>query len=216
MIGETSRSSASTAGFTLIELLVVLALIGLLTVALFGGLRFSARATDRSGAAIDHASQLALAYGFLQSQLSNTQPFPATADPKDQEIIFSGTPDQLDLVTTAPSRLAVGGFFQLRLTTASNNGQLRLIGEWLPLPRRASGSLETVLQPAVILEHLRSIRFAYFGATDVDDPAEWHDRWQAVSNLPKQIRVRVYFADGWQSPDLIVAPRLAEGSGTNG
>ena len=203
------------AGFTLVELLVTLALVGLLTAALFGGLRFGARATDRATTVTEHSSQLALAYGFLRAQLGNVQPFPAEADPKDQEIIFDGASDQIDAVTTAPSRLAVGGFFRLRLAAAQDGELWRLIAQWQSPPRRGEGSLETVLEPVVLLDRLRAIRFAYFGATDPADPADWHDSWQAVTILPKMIRLRVQFADGRRAPDLTVAPRLAEEPNSN-
>jgi general secretion pathway protein J len=216
MSPQYDQPQSPDAGFTLIEVLITLALLGLLSVALFGGLRFGARATDRATAVIDHASQIALAYGFLQAHLDNAQPFPATADPQNRAIIFDGTPDQMDVITTAPSSLATGGFFRLHLVAANDGGQLRLIGHWESPPRRAGGALETALPDAVLLDHLSMLRFGYFGAADPDDPSDWHDSWQAARVLPKMIRLRLEFSDGWKSPDLIVAPRLAEAPNTNG
>jgi general secretion pathway protein J len=204
------------AGFTLIEMLVALVLIGLLTAGLFGGLRFAARATDRATAATDHAAAIALAYSFLQAQLGNAQPYPATADPKDKQIIFDGGPGQIDVITTAPSRLALGGFFHLRLAAVSLRGQLHLFAEWRESPRRDDAAPETSLPPTVLLDHLREASFAFFGTTDPEVPGEWHDQWQDATTLPKMIRLRIEFADGWQAPDLIVAPRLAEEPNVNG
>jgi len=206
----------SEAGFTLLEMLVALALIGLLTAALFGGLRFAARASDRTTAATDHASELALAYGFLQAQLGNAQPYPATADPKDLDIVFDGAPDQIDLITTVPTRLIAGGFLRLHLVTAHDGGQLRLMAGWNGAPRRDDTPLPAALSAAMLLDHLKAIRFAFFGAIDPEDPSDWHDRWQGARTLPKMIRLRVEFTDGWQAPDLIVAPRLAEAPGASG
>jgi general secretion pathway protein J len=208
--------SAEYAGFTLVEMLVALVLIGLLSAALFGGLRFAARATDRATAATDHAAALALAYGFLQTQLGDAQPYPATADPKDRQIIFDGIPDQIDMITTTPARLAMGGFFHLHLTVANFRGQLRLFAEWREPPRRDAAAPETPLEPTVLLDNLRAVAFAFFGTTDPELPDEWHDKWQAVTALPKMIRLRIEFADGWQAPDLIVAPPLAKELNVNG
>jgi general secretion pathway protein J len=204
------------AGFTLVEMLVALVLIGLLSGALFGGLRFAARATDRATATTDHASAVALAYGFLQAQLGNAQPYPATADPKDRQIVFDGAPDQIDVITTAPSRLAIGGFFRLRLVAANSGGQLSLVAAWREAPRRAAAASETPLEPTVLLDNLRVVAFAFFGTTDPEVPDEWHDQWQDVTALPKMVRLRIQFADGWQAPDLVVAPRLAEKPNVNG
>jgi general secretion pathway protein J len=208
--------SPQNAGFTLIEMLVAIVLIGLLTAALFGGLRFAARASDRATAATDHAAAVALAYGFLQTQLGNAQPYPATADPKDQQIVFDGAADQLDVITTAPARLAMGGFFHLHLGAAEVQGQLHLLAEWREPPRRDDASPETPLEPTVLLDRLRTVGFAFFGTTDPQVPAEWHARWQDATVLPKMIRLRIEFTDGWRAPDLIVAPRLAEEPNTNG
>jgi general secretion pathway protein J len=214
MTHQPSRS-ARNAGFTLVEMLVALALIGLLAAGLFGGLRFAARASERATAATDHASAVALAYGFLQAQLANAQPYPATADPKDQQIVFDGEPDQIDLITTAPSRLALGGFFHLRLTTADAGRQLHLIAEWREPPRQNGAAPNTPLEPTALLDNLKTAAFAFFGTTDPELPDEWHDQWQGATALPKMIRLRIEFADGWQAPDLIVAPRLA-GEPSNG
>ena len=216
MTAKTRHLPARTAGFTLIEMLIALALIGLLTAALFGGLRFAARASDRANAAADHATDLATAYSFLQAQLGNAQPYPATADPKDQQILFDGAPDHIEVITTSPSRLAMGGFFHLHLTVVDVGGELRLIAEWREPPRKDEAPPDSVLKPSILLDHLRGVGFAFFGTTDPESPSDWHDRWQGVSALPKMIRLRVEFADGWQVPDLIVAPRLAAGAGVNG
>jgi general secretion pathway protein J len=210
------RPPAQTAGFTLIEMLIALVLIGLLTAALFGGLRFAARASDRATAAADHAADLATTYSFLQAQLGNAQPYPATADPKDQQILFDGAPDQIEVITTSPSRLAMGGFFHLHLAVIDVGGELRLLAEWREPPRQDEAPPDTVLKPSILLDHLRGVRFAFFGTTDPESPSDWHDRWQGATALPKMIRLRVEFADGWQVPDLIVAPRLAAGPGVNG
>jgi len=216
MSPPVGQATSSDAGFTLLEMLVALALIGLLTAALFGGLRFAARASDRTTATTDHASELALAYGFLQAQLGNAQPYPATADPKDQEIVFDGLPDQIDLITTVPTRLIAGGFLRLHLVGTRGGEQSRLMAGWEGAPRRDDALPPAALVSATLLDRLKAIRFAFFGALDPDDPSDWHDRWQGVRTLPKMIRLRVEFADGWQAPDLIVAPRLAEISGAGG
>ena len=216
MTGKINRPPARTAGLTLIEMLVALALIGLLTAALFGGLRFAARASDRRTTAADQVGDLATAYGFLQGQLGNAQPYPATADPKDRQILFDGTPDQIEAITTSPSHLAMGGFFHLRLGVTRTDGGLRFLAEWREPPRRDAAFSKAALTPSVLLDHLKTISFAFFGTTDFAVPATWHDRWQGATALPKMIRLRVEFTDGRQAPDLIVAPQLAAGLDING
>ncbi|MBV8775965.1 MAG: prepilin-type N-terminal cleavage/methylation domain-containing protein [Alphaproteobacteria bacterium] len=215
MMPEDAASVPREAGFTLIELLVAMALVGLLVAGLFGGLRFGARASERAGATTEHTSQLAFAYDFLHAQLGNAQPYPASADPKEPEIIFTGGPDGLELITTAPSQLALGGFFHLRLGVAGETRRLQILVRWQDPPRPDDTSGQS-LKPTVLLDRLASVRFAYFGITDPAVPAEWHDGWENARALPKMIRLRVRFADGWLAPDLILAPRLAEAVDVDG
>jgi hypothetical protein len=110
----------------------------------------------------------------------------------------------------------MGGFFHLHLAVIDVDGELRLLAEWREPPRRDEASPDTVLKPSILLDHLREVRFAFFGTTDPESPSDWHDRWQGATALPKMIRLRVEFVDGWQVPDLIVAPQLAAGTGVNG
>jgi hypothetical protein len=56
---------------------------------------------------------------------------------------------------------------------------------------------------------VQSVEFSYFGATELNRPPEWTDRWTDRNALPQLVRLRVAMGDGWRAPDLIVAPRLA-------
>jgi type II secretory pathway component PulJ len=190
-------------------MLVAIVLVGILTAALFSALRFGTHAVSAVDRALDHSGQLSLVYGFLQARLSNAQPFPASAERGQHEILFNGNPDRMEFVTTAPAQLAVGGFFVLRLEPAQDGAQTGLVTSWRGVARRRGRGVDAELPPSTLLEHIDKAQFAYFGAFSADDANEWHDRWQATDHLPSMVRLRVDFADGWHGPDLIFAPRLA-------
>ena len=72
MIGTARRAEA---GFTLLELLVSMTLLALLAIAMFGSLRFGARAWDRSEAHGAGMEQVRLVQQLLRRDLEQAYPF---------------------------------------------------------------------------------------------------------------------------------------------
>ena len=70
MTSKCPTRSRSTAGFTLVELLVAMTLIGLISVALFGGLRFGARAWEAGNERAESFSQLEVVQSLLRRELN--------------------------------------------------------------------------------------------------------------------------------------------------
>ena len=60
-------------GFTLIELLIALAMISLITLLLFSGLRLGSRTWESIDAAAEQIGELRLAHGFLTRTLTSGQ-----------------------------------------------------------------------------------------------------------------------------------------------
>jgi general secretion pathway protein J len=202
-----AEKRAAEAGFTLVELLVAITLVGLMTVVLFGGLRFGTRAASAVGARSDRSAQLGVVYDFMQNELADARMLTTSSDVAAAPN-FDGEPDSLSFITTPPAYLALGGFHLLRVALEGERTR-RLTVSWQQISRGALTSTPTTLQPSVILENIRSVEFAYFGTLDQNRPPEWLDRWNDQTALPQLVRLRIAWADGSHAPDLIVAPRLA-------
>jgi general secretion pathway protein J len=197
-------------GFTLVELIVALTLVSLLVVMLFGGLRFGTRAANAVDTRTDRTAQLALVYDFMQNELSDARSLSNTTDSTTpQAADFDGEPDSLTFITIPPAYLALGGFHQLHLALQGNAAARRLVVTWQQVPRGAIPGAPTSLQPSVILDKVRSVEFGYFGVGDPNLPPQWQSQWVEHSDLPLLVRLRIAWADGAATPDLIVAPRLA-------
>src|SRR5579872_2525053 len=100
---RTHTPAPGSSGFTLIELLIAITLFALLSVMLFGGLRFGMRATERGTARMEWSAELAAATNFLRSQLADAQPLPRTDSDGNQVIAFEGAPDSLVFVGQPPA-----------------------------------------------------------------------------------------------------------------
>jgi general secretion pathway protein J len=192
-------------GFTLVELLVVLALTGLLVVGLYQTFRIGSRAADRANPDQDAAMQFALMQDFMDREIAAAVPLPIPADPA-QAIQFDGEADAISFAALPPAFLELGGFHLLHLRL--NDGRIQVSLE--PLPHGPSAPEPSAPRPSVLMDRVSKISFAYFGVPAPNEAPGWNERWADRPDLPVLIRLRIILADGTRSPDMIVAPRLAE------
>ncbi len=214
------RPCPSEAGFTLIELLVALTLLGLISVVLFGGLRFGTRAWEVGNLRAEQLAQVQAVQALLRRRLAQAQPpGPEAADAADRRIIFAGEPDAVQFLAAVPSRAGVGGIYAFDLTVIEGGAQggagARLEFTWRL--HRADDEAERGDMPEaglggrrVLIDGLASARFSYFGAPAPGQPAVWRDRWEAEAGLPGLIAIEAEFpeGDGRAWPVLQVAPKL--------
>jgi len=226
---RTRRSGLqSEAGFTLIELLVALTLLGLISVVLFGGLRFGTRAWEAGNVRAEQLAQIQAVQALLRRRIAQAQPPGAqpptsnAADAADGRGIFVGESNSMHFLAVVPSRAGVGGIyaFDLAVIEGSAQGDTQAVQLELTWRRhRADDAAEPGDIPEaglggrrVLIEGLASAQFRYFGASDPGQTADWRDRWDSEGGLPGLISIEAEFPEGdgriW--PDLQVGPKLGE------
>lgn len=221
--------SRNSAGFTLIELLVALSVLGVLMVLMFGGLRFAGRVWESGDASLRALAEVQTAAGFIRREIS--QAMPANVPPQDgvqgtaAAAPFRGTSDAVHLIGPPPSQLLPGGLYETVIgledaVGSTGSGGRRLIVWWRPLPR-SFGNADAGRAPStpmdadaqtrqvVLLDGVADLQLSYFGqGDDVNEPPQWHDRWETMLSLPSLVSVRIAFMPGdrraW--PQLMVAP----------
>jgi general secretion pathway protein J len=182
---------AGAAGFTLVELLIALTLVGLLTTLVYGGLQLAAQAWSRVDRQTADAADLRAVADVLRHALSAAYPVYASADPNDRSIAFAGEADSLALVAPLPQAIAAGVPAQLRFFVAGDNRPHTLVMGWrFDLPA-ADGDRPLPENLLLLLDHVRAVRFAYFGADAADDAPYWQPSWRTRDRLPSLIRVRI-------------------------
>ena len=102
--------SHDPAGFTLLELLVAMTLLGLLMMALFGGLQLGARVWEVSERALDDEGRTLAVRRFLHDRLEQAFPVRHRHTEGSGGIIFSGDRTTLRFVSTMPDSLGSGPF----------------------------------------------------------------------------------------------------------
>jgi general secretion pathway protein J len=201
---------AGERGFTLIELLVALTLLGLLMVALFGGLQLGARAWETTGERLEDTARLQLVQDFLRLRISEAYPLETADEAGPPGLAFTGEPDRLAFVTVLPRHLAAG-LQVLTFRRVEQDGRAHLLLTWRPLSPDDQDEAEAPARERILLHDVTGLELAYFGAASAREPPAWHGFWQgAALRLPELIRLRVTFPEGdrrrW--PDLVVRPML--------
>jgi general secretion pathway protein J len=200
---------AAERGFTLIEILVAVTLLGLLMVALLGGVRLGVRAWETSGNRLDDGARLTAVQDFLRERLTQAR-LPTQAGPASPTFpSFRGERDRLSFVTLMPDHLGVGPE-RMMLALTKADGGADLSAEWWPSDLGDDpDAVGDALHSRVLLAHVAELRLAYFGQVDTRQPPIWSEAWNQPL-LPLLVRVQLGFPDrdarSW--PDLIVRPMI--------
>jgi prepilin-type N-terminal cleavage/methylation domain-containing protein len=201
---RNERPVPGESGFTLVELLVSITLFAILSVLLAGALRTGSRAATVGEQRIDRTTQIAVAETAIRGQLAGVLP---VAVANSTVLLFDGRSDGVDFVGLPPAYLAPGGFHRLSLEIAPSPAGQQLVLRWQPMTKVPE---EGEMRPAIVLDHLEHVAFAYYGARDYNEAPQWRDEWQGAIRLPSLIRLHFLFLDRHDVPDLVVALRLAQ------
>ncbi|MEQ8249173.1 MAG: prepilin-type N-terminal cleavage/methylation domain-containing protein [Alphaproteobacteria bacterium] len=194
-------------GFTLIELLVGLTLLGLVVVALSGGLRIGLMGTDRVTTRASQLDQLRGVQAFLRERIAAARPIRWTDDRGGSVIAFDGRAGRLAFVADLPAYPDVGGLYKL---VVEREGTDLVLARTLT-EGRVPGFDGVSATRDVIARDIGVVRFSYFGRADRGEPM-WHDTWTAAQSLPDLVRIELGAArtDGAIWPAIVIAPRLGE------
>jgi general secretion pathway protein J len=192
----------SEAGFTLLELLVAMTLMGLLSVVLFGALRFGVLSWERSETLSTQSNKVRAIQGLVARELGTAYPELIRTDPDHPRIDFEGGAHAIRYLARDPSH--PGAMDRIEIGLASGSNTLRR-SETLELSSGREPTSKTLLQGVSAFD------VSYFDPGSEDREPSWQNAWRSRTVLPALIRIRARFAakgaPPW--PDLVVAPRIS-------
>jgi general secretion pathway protein J len=199
-------------GFTLLEVLGALALLALLLVAVYGGVRSAIHGVRSGSAAITRVDQIGSAQRFLRSELSQALAQPIDHNDHGQPIYFHGSEHEMRYVAPLPGYLGkLGPQLQvLKLVEGDKGGQrLELQLSLLPPDGQPPKPLG---DPQVLLDHIEKGSFDYRGRDALNRVLPWSSDWADGTRLPQLVRIRLQAEDGYDWPELSVPLRVNAGA----
>ena len=206
MTSKCPTRSRSTAGFTLVELLVAMTLIGLISVALFGGLRFGARAWEAGNERAESFSQLEVVQSLLRRELNLADSLLGS----DGRFSFEGTADRLLFTAPGPANFGLGGHYLFELASRDDGPRQDLMLRWRIYRAEQEVRLDDEeTEERALLEGIESLEIRYFGDPEDRGEPDWEVEWEEQQRPPGLVQIRVTFPAGddrvW--PVLTIAPR---------
>jgi general secretion pathway protein J len=205
MVSETRGLGRRRAGFTLLELVVAIALMGLVLVVLYSGLRLGLNGSDSGEQRAEATNRLRLVQEFLRRQLAQSMTVYRIDDKQEKVVVFAGQPNGIEFVAPMLTQLGQGGLYRVRMGV----GDGRLWMRWRlyqPDDPAAGEERETVL-----LEGVSAAEWAYFGPERDSDqePPRWRSDWSSTERRPLLVRLNLT-QQGEPWPDLVAS--LVQGS----
>ncbi len=192
-------------GLTLIEVLVALAVLGLLIVALNGGVRAGLTLWQAQQRHAEGTAELDAAARVLRNLLTRipTRPMGDAEAAGLGLTRFEGSAGGFAFVGALPT--GFGATRLARITLAARRRKFVVL--WSPYRHEVPMGRPAAPAEAVLVRGIERLTFDYWGAPRPNDPPRWQAWWDALYP-PQLIRIRVGFAEGdprrW--PDLLVAP----------
>ncbi|MDE2184068.1 MAG: prepilin-type N-terminal cleavage/methylation domain-containing protein [Alphaproteobacteria bacterium] len=197
-----------SAGFTLLELLIATALLAMLTVVLFGGVRFGTRVWETAESSAAGTDRVLAAQATLSNEIAAAYPLFIRVSATDAHAAFEGGPDRLTFL--APAKSPRGALEWVTIGTVTQNG-VRSLAMWTALELSPDSRPRLA---ATLLKGVRSLDIDYFGAYSPRDPPAWRRDWSGAVTIPSLVRVRATLVDGhtvW--PELTVATHVSVDQG---
>jgi general secretion pathway protein J len=188
-----------SAGFTLLELLVTLSLLGLLTMVMFGGLRFGVQVWARTGTDLTGVNNARKAEMLIEADLDKAYPLYSTTG-TTAEIAFDGEAHRVRYLT--PSNETPGSLDSVALEKIEN-------GTTAGLDRtsRAELARSDEVHRKTLLTPLTSVTFSYFGSAHDGEKPTWSNEWRHRTRMPQRILIAID-EQGGRHEEMVVAPRL--------
>lgn len=194
-------------GFTLLEVLAALALLALLLVGVYSGVRTATRSVQAGSAAVERLDAVRSAQQFLRRELAQAMTQQLAKNAIDEPIFFRGTARSMSFVAPLPGYLGKLGPQAQTLELVDNGkGGQRLQIRFALLP--PSGQPLAPGAPQVLLDDVRDGQFRYRGLDARGRATDWRDDWPQGDHLPQLVRIELRLPGTGYWPQLTVPLRV--------
>lgn len=203
-------------GFTLLEVLASLALLALLMLGVYAGVRIATRSVHAGNVRIERLDQVRAAQQLLRRELAQALAQTIDHDDRGAPLVVDGAPQRLRYVAPLPGYLGQLGPQRqtLRLVDDGAGGWRLELG--LALLPPDGGEPQPVGEPQVLVDHVHGGSFSYRGVDGRGRATPWLATWPDGRALPRLVRVQLQLDGIVRWPTLEVPLRVDAGSGERG
>lgn len=204
--------SRRSGGFSLVEMLLAMTLLSMLLALAYGGLRASARATEKGQVILDDSNRIRMAHQFVRRQLTQLLPLAfEEGEMEDQRVVFQGDARRIRYVAPMPGYLGYGGPQVQELEIVQGEEGLELVLSHALL----QGFEEEYLyqrEPVLLLDKIEQAEFQFLGRDENGEMTAWSAAWDNESELPAAVSLDVAFVEDVyiQWPLLTTSVRVDE------
>lgn len=199
-------------GFSLVEMLLAMTLLSMLLALAYGGLRASARATEKGQVILDDSNRIRMAHQFVRRQLTQLLPLAfEEGEMEGQRVVFQGDARRIRYVAPMPGYLGYGGPQVQELEIVQGEEGLELVLSHALL----QGFEEEYLylrEPVLLLDKIEQAEFQFLGRDENGEMTAWSATWDNESELPAAVSLDVAFVEDVyiQWPLLTTSVRVDE------
>lgn len=202
-------------GFTLLEVLIGMSLLSVMMLLLFGSLRTCVQNWDAGEKKISEVNQLAVIQKFFKNRLESVFPLDDNFSTEEKVFSFQGEQERIQFVSAMPASAGRMGLqiFKIELeqgTLEKGDKIIVTIAPFFPLLEGKEWDDEKV----VIVEKIKKMEFAYFGAGEKEDEPQWTKDWLEMKKLPLLVSIAIELINGDVWPEFVVSPRI-DGKGVS-
>ena len=199
-------------GFTLIELLITFTIFAISIAILFCGLRVGIRAWEKGEQDINNRQRYRIVLELLKRQIKSAYPYYGK-DEGEKFLIFNGKAKSLEFVSGLS--LQPGGarglvYIKYAVQEDQDEDKKKLVFSedfkyLLTQDRKTDADFVSLLNNIIYF------KIEYFGKTDENDSATWHDEWDAreIQALPEAVKLKLK-TDHKTDQLTVIIPIMAE------
>jgi len=200
-------ASHPAAGFTLLEVLAALALLALLLLGVYSGVRSATHTVQAGGVKIEQLDEMRSAQQFLRRELAQAMAQPMAHDDNGNGIFFTGSGDTMRFVAPLPGYLGRMGPQLIEVKLVKGDHGKQLVASLAVLPPDGSAP-KPLGDPQVLIDGVIDGSFSYRGVNQQGQPMDWQDNWNSAATMPNLVTITLELDQGRSWPILSVPLRV--------
>ena len=205
-------------GFTLIELLVAMALVALLMMMVYEGLRSGQKAAETGQAFIDRTNRVRITHEFLRAQIGRLMPLPYKQDTTNGKLfIFEGEEERIRFVGPMPGYLGFGGTYVQELELIRDGGAKSLVYRYWLHNGFDEKNIDDGDPPVLLLEGIRDASFRFKGINPEGKVGDWTSSWEDTQLTPLVVELKMEMTpESRMEWPLLEVVMMVDGGSTRG